>query len=57
MEDNLNFFEKTTSIIEKMMQPGTSKIKVNGCGTAPGNLVVLFNNTSFKPLPFISKAS
>ena len=49
MEDDLNVFEKgrrpnfffklkTTS--KKIMQLKTIKSKNNGCGTAPGNLVI-----------------
>ena len=51
MEDDLNLFEKgrrpnffwkskTTS--KKIMQPQTIKTKNNGCGTAPGNLVLRY---------------
>jgi hypothetical protein len=39
MEDNLNFFFKERRPQNKIMQTKTIKIKNNGCGTAPGNLV------------------
>ena len=32
--------------LNKIMQPKTIKIKNNGCGTAPGNLVVLYKEVS-----------
>jgi hypothetical protein len=38
MEDDLNFFEKARP--QKKMQPKTITSKNNGCGTAPGNLVI-----------------
>jgi hypothetical protein len=52
MEDNLNFFEKGRrphffgKIVRqpqnKIMQPKTIKSKNNCCGTAPGNLVLVY---------------
>ena len=38
-EDNLNFLENVRRP-QKKMQPKTIKSKNNGCGTAPGNLVI-----------------
>ena len=38
MEDNLNFWENGR-------QPKTIKSKINGCCTAPGNLVLLLLST------------
>ena len=55
MEDNLNLFEKgrrpnffeNRRRLQKKMQQKTIKSKNNGCGTAPGNLVIhLCNLTS-----------
>ena len=48
MEDDLNLFEKgrrpnflkIEDDLKKKMQPKKIKSKNNGCGTAPGNLVV-----------------
>ena len=40
------FFEKGRRPSKKIMQPKTIKIKNNGCGTAPGNLVVLYKEVS-----------
>ena len=55
MEDDLNFLFlwKTTSQLE-MMQPTTIKSQNNGCGTAPGSLVLMKNHefswqTEFPP--------
>ena len=41
MEDNLHFF-LIEGDLNKIMQPKTIKCKNNGCGTAPGNLVIPF---------------
>ena len=51
MEDDLNLFErgrrlnifKNETNLKKIMQPKTIKSKDNGCGTAPGNLVHIFD--------------
>ena len=44
MEDDLNSFEKEDDL-RKIMQPKTIKSQNNGCGTAPGNLVLgMFNH-------------
>ena len=51
MEDDLNFFDKGRRP-QKTMQPKTSKSKNNGCGTAPGNLVYMYNH--LKTLPYYS---
>ena len=37
-----NFFENRRGPQKKIMQPKTIKSKNNGCGTAPGNLVIYF---------------
>ena len=50
MEDDLNLFEKEDVLIlfenrrrpQRKIQPKTIKSKNNGCGTAPGNLVLTF---------------
>ena len=41
-KDNLNFFEN----VRRPQQNNAIKIKNNGCGTAPGNLVVLYKEVS-----------
>ena len=38
------FFQKEDDL-KKIMQPKTIKSKNNGCGTAPGNLVLTFSYT------------
>ena len=54
MEDNLIFkkkeedliFLKMEDVLKNIVQPKTIKSKNNDCGTAPGNLVFIFNPTS-----------
>ena len=40
-EDDLNFL-KMDDDLKKIMQPKTIKSKNNDCGTAPGNLVLIY---------------
>ena len=41
-------FLKIETTSKKIMQPTTIKSKNNGCGTAPGNLVMIFNVCKYK---------
>ena len=40
MAHNLDVYANMEDDLQKIMQPKTIKSKNNGCGTAPGNLVI-----------------
>ena len=50
MEDDLNFCLKEDDL-KKIRQSKTIKSKNNGCGTAPGNLVITHYQSSSLRLP------
>ena len=52
-KEDVLIFLKIEDDLKKIMQPKTIKSKNNGCGTAPGNLVlfiILFNSSKERPV-------